>query len=90
MDHVCSQALGIVLDYMYGKDTCDALRAEDWQCLWDVCQVAVAWGVMGLLHICKQTVEPHLSERDTTTLQDVLRLLHAIPSRRINAQQSQC
>ena len=90
MDNVCSQSLGIVLDYMYGKDICAALHAEDWQCLWDVCQVAVAWGLMGLLHICKQTVESRVSELDTTTLQDALRLLHVAPSRRVNAKQSQC
>ena len=89
MDSICTQAMGIILDHIYGMDVSEDLRAGTFTCVWDVCKVALAWKVTGLFPICKDTVVPRLGELGTHGLRDVLRFLDLIPNRRLSTKQTQ-
>ena len=78
MDSICTQAMGIILDHIYGMDVSADLRAGTFTCVWDVCKVALAWKVTGLFSSCKDAVVPRLGELGTHGLMDALRYLDLI------------
>jgi hypothetical protein len=73
VDNACSQAMGIILDHIYGLNASENLRAGSLCCIWEVCKVALAWKVTGLFGSCKDVATPHLGELETHELRGVLR-----------------
>ena len=89
MDTICTQAMGIILDHIYGMNVSEDLRTGTETCVWDVCKVALAWKVTGLFSSCKDAVVPRLGELATHELRDVLRYMELIPNRRLSTKHTQ-
>ena len=89
MDKICSQAMGIILDHIYGLKVSEDLHAGSLHCVWDVCKVSLTWKIRGLFRACKDVAMPCLAEMVTEELREVVRYLEVIPSRRISTKQTQ-
>ena len=89
MDSIRTQAMGIILDHIYGMGVSEDLRAGILTCVWDVCKVALAWKVTGLFSSCKDAVVPRLGELGTHGLRGALRYLDLIPNWRLSTKHTQ-